>query len=59
MRTHAKKYLKILSEADIIVSTAIHEFFGISVVEAIAAGAYPLLPKRLAYPEVLALEKIS
>jgi len=51
------KYLEILSEADIIVSTAIHEFFGISVVEAIAAGAYPLLPKRLAYPEVLALDK--
>ena len=52
-----EKYLRILSEADIIVSTAIHEFFGISVVEAIAAGAYPLLPERLAYPEVLALDK--
>ena len=36
-----------------IVSTADHEFFGISVVEAIAAGAYPLLPRRLAYPEIL------
>jgi glycosyltransferase involved in cell wall biosynthesis len=52
-----EQYLEILSEADIIVSTAIHEFFGISVVEAIAAGAYPLLPKRLAYPEVLDLDK--
>jgi glycosyltransferase involved in cell wall biosynthesis len=52
-----EKYLDILAEADIIVSTAIHEFFGISVVEAIAAGAYPLLPRRLAYPEVLALKK--
>ena len=31
------------------------EFFGISVVEAIAAGAYPVLPKRLAYPELLKL----
>jgi len=50
-----EEYLNILADADIIVSTAIHEFFGISVVEAIAAGAYPLLPKRLAYPEVLAL----
>jgi glycosyltransferase involved in cell wall biosynthesis len=49
------EYLKILADADIIVSTAVHEFFGISVVEAIAAGAYPLLPRRLAYPEVLAL----
>ena len=46
-------YETALSEADIVVSTARHEFFGISVVEAIAAGAYPLLPRRLAYPEIL------
>ena len=48
-------YEQALSEADIVVSTANHEFFGISVVEAISAGAYPLLPKRLAYPEILDL----
>lgn len=47
-------YQSALAEADIIVSTANHEFFGISVVEAVAAGAYPLLPKRLAYPEIIA-----
>ena len=46
-------YRQILQEADVVVSTAIHEFFGISIVEAIAAGAYPVLPKRLAYPELL------
>ena len=49
------KYLDILADADIIISTAIHEFFGLSVVEAVAAGAYPLLPERLAYPEVMGL----
>ena len=38
-----------------IVSTADHEFFGISVVEAISAGASPLLPERLSYPEILRL----
>jgi len=48
------EYEAALGEADVVVSTAIHEFFGISVVEAIAAGAYPLLPERLAYPEILA-----
>ncbi|UCD28939.1 MAG: DUF3524 domain-containing protein, partial [Planctomycetota bacterium] len=48
-----QEYEAALSEADIIVSTANHEFFGISVAEAIAAGAYPLLPRRLAYPEIL------
>ena len=47
------EYESALGEADIIVSTANHEFFGISVVEAIAAGAYPVLPKRLSYPEIL------
>ncbi|NLW83540.1 MAG: DUF3524 domain-containing protein [Phycisphaerae bacterium] len=47
-------YADALAEADIVVSTANHEFFGIGVLEAIAAGAYPLLPRRLAYPGILA-----
>jgi glycosyltransferase involved in cell wall biosynthesis len=47
------EYQAALAEADVIVSTARHEFFGISVCEAIAAGAYPVLPRRLAYPELL------
>jgi glycosyltransferase involved in cell wall biosynthesis len=46
------EYERALAEADIIVSTADHEFFGVGVVEAVAAGAHPLLPKRLAYPEI-------
>jgi len=50
-------YEKALTEADLIVSTAEHEFFGISVVEAIAAGAYPVLPNRLSYPEILKLNE--
>mgnify|MGYP006285174029 CR=1 FL=1 len=45
-------YQQILSQADIMVSTANHEFFGISVMEAAAAGAVPLLPRRLSYPEL-------
>jgi glycosyltransferase involved in cell wall biosynthesis len=50
------EYEKALSQSDIVVSTAHHEFFGISIVEAISAGAYPLLPTRLSYPELLDLE---
>jgi glycosyltransferase involved in cell wall biosynthesis len=45
------RYLEILREASVVLSTADQEFFGIGVVEAIAAGAWPVLPDRLVYPE--------
>jgi Glycosyltransferase len=48
-------YETVLLDADIFVSTADHEFFGFSVLEAAAAGAFPLVPERLAYPETLGL----
>ncbi len=48
-----EEYEDVLKNADIAVSTAIHEFFGISMAEAVAAGAFPIVPERLAYPEVL------
>lgn len=48
-------YEETLRRADVFVSTAIHEFFGLAAVEAIAAGARPLVPRGLAYPEVLEL----
>jgi len=46
-------YRQALQDADVIVSTADHEFFGLSIVEAVSAGCLPLVPRRLAYPEVL------
>lgn len=52
----AARYLELLREADVVVSTARHEFFGIGVVEAMYAGAFPVLPDRLSYPELLAEE---
>ena len=42
-----------LHESDFVVSTANHEFFGIGILEAIAAGCTPLLPDRLSYPAIL------
>ncbi len=48
-----KEYESVLRSVDVVVSTADHEFFGIGVLEAVRAGAFPLVPERLAYPEVL------
>ena len=45
-------YLQRLAETDIVVSTALHEFFGISVLEATLSGACPIVPDRLVYPEL-------
>lgn len=46
-------YAKLLWQADIVVSTAIQDFFGISVVEAIYCECFPILPKRLNYPALI------
>ena len=46
-------YDALLNRADIVVSTAIHEFFGVAIIEAIHAGAMPLVPDRLAYRETV------
>jgi len=50
-------YIAALQESDIAVSTADHEFFGIGMAEAASAGAFPLMPERLAYPEVFAIDE--
>jgi glycosyltransferase involved in cell wall biosynthesis len=47
-----EEYIQALTEADVAISTADHEFFGIAMAEAAASGAVPLVPDRLAYPEV-------
>ena len=48
-----KEYQAWLERADVVVSTAWHEFFGLAVLEAVAAGCLPLLPRRLSYPELI------
>lgn len=46
-------YAALLGSCDVVVSTALHEFFGMAIAEGLAAGCTPLVPDRLAYPEVL------
>ncbi|MDL0430304.1 DUF3524 domain-containing protein [Marinobacter sp. TBZ242] len=44
-------YDRLLAEADVAISTALHDFQGLSVLEAMASGCMALAPDRLAYPE--------
>jgi len=46
------QYYRMLRQGSLVVSTASHEFYGISVLEAVRAGCRPLLPARLSYPGI-------
>ena len=48
-----EKYISWLKKGAIVVSSAIQENFGISVIEAVRYGCIPLLPDRLSYPELI------
>jgi glycosyltransferase involved in cell wall biosynthesis len=47
-----RDYHALLRGADLVLSTARHEFQGLSVLEAVAAGCLPVVPDRLAYPAI-------
>jgi len=47
------EYRYWLWQADVTFSTAAHEYFGISILEAAYAHTLPFLPARLSYPEII------
>jgi glycosyltransferase involved in cell wall biosynthesis len=48
----AADYRALLRAAEIVLSTALHEFQGLAVMEAVAAGCLPVVPDRLGYREI-------
>lgn len=44
-------YRRLLQQSHVALSTAMHEFQGLALLEATACGCIPLAPDRLAYPE--------
>ena len=46
------QYARLLCRGDLVVSTARHEFFGISMLEGTRAGCRPLVVDDLSYPEL-------
>lgn len=49
-------YYSCLASADIVLSTAVHEFQGLAVMEAMARDCLPLVPDRLSYQEFVPRE---
>ena len=47
------EYSRLLWEADLVVSTTRHEFFGVATVEAMFCGCLPLVPHRFNYPALV------
>src|SRR5262249_30638050 len=47
-------YVRCLWDADVVVSTARQEFFGIAMAEAVLCGAHPIAPRGLVYADLYA-----
>jgi len=48
-----RDYQLLLQRSHVVLTTALHEFQGLAVLEAVASGCVPLAPDRLAYREYI------
>ncbi len=51
-------YQRILVDSDIVISTALHDFQGLSMLQAMASGCVAVAPHRVAYPEYIPEENL-
>ncbi len=47
------EYMALIRQSHVVVSTALHDFQGLGILEATAAGCIPCVPDRLAYREYI------
>jgi len=47
------EYRRLMQQSHVVISTSMHDFQGLSILEAMASGCIPLVPDRLAYPEFI------
>lgn len=49
-------YQQLLQCSHVVLTTALHEFQGLAVLEAVASGCVPVVPDRLSYPEYFSVD---
>lgn len=54
-----EEYREVLRRSHIVLSTALHDFQGLAMQEAMATGCAPIAPDRLAYPEYIPAENLA
>ncbi|XP_052864397.1 glycosyltransferase-like domain-containing protein 1-like [Anopheles cruzii] len=52
------EYYQTLLDGDVVLSTALHEFYGVAMLEAVHCGCVPMAPNRLVYQELYPKDKL-